>query len=62
MPALQQIYGTFSKFKFCIIHNDLVRLKVIQMKSNQKQFRKKIDLKSIYFNYPNSSRTVLKST
>ena len=68
MPALQQIYGTFSKFNFIIpsidnIHNELTRLKVIN--SNEKQskvfFRKKIELKNIYFNYPNSSRTVLKN-
>ncbi len=68
MPALQQIYGTFSKFDFIIpsvnnIHNELVRLKVINSNDNQSKilFRKKIDLKNIYFNYPNSSRAVLKN-
>ena len=68
MPALQQIYGTFSKFDFIIpsvnnIHNELLRLKVINLNDDQSKllFRKKIDLKNIYFNYPNSSRTVLKN-
>ena len=67
MPALQLIYGTFSKFDFIIpsvnnLHEELTGLKVTDTYKNQLKvlFRKKIELKNIYFNYPKSSRTVLK--
>ena len=68
MPALQLIYGTFSKFDFIIpsvnnLYKELTGLKVKDMYKNQFEvpFRKKIELKNIYFNYPKSSRTVLKN-
>jgi len=68
MPALQEIYGVFSKFNFITpsvdkIHNDFENLKILN--SNNKQgvisINKTINLKNIYYNYPNASREALKN-
>ena len=68
MPALQEIYGVFSKFNFITpsvdkIHNDFESLKTLNLNYEQKiiSINKKIDLKNIYYNYPNSSREALKN-
>ena len=68
MPALQQIYTSFSKFVFIgpsldKIYNDFKNLKSSDTKYPQKiiEFNKMINLKNINFNYPNISRTALKN-
>jgi len=67
MPALQQIYSSFSKINVTgpsldKIYNDLKSLKPINFNQNQDilPFYKDITLKNIHYNYPNSSRTALK--
>jgi ABC-type multidrug transport system fused ATPase/permease subunit len=68
MPALQEIYGVFSKFDFIVpsvnkIHDDFENLKILN--SNHKKevisINKTINLKNIYYNYPNASREALKN-
>ncbi|MDB3938917.1 ABC transporter ATP-binding protein/permease [Candidatus Pelagibacter sp.] len=68
MPALQEIYGIFSKFDFVIpsidkIHSDFKNLKILNVSHDQRiiSVNKTIDLKNIYYNYPNTSRTALKN-
>ena len=68
MPALQEIYGVFSKFNFITpsvdkIHNDFESLKLLNLNYEQEiiSINKKIDLKNIYYSYPNSSREALKN-
>ena len=68
MPALQQIYGSFSKFDFIIpsvkkIHDDFINLKILNLNNDQDKIilKNKINLKNICYNYPNSSRTALKN-
>ena len=67
LPALQQIYASFSLLTYAgpslnKLHDDLKSLK--PLKKNQDQgilkFDKTITLKNIYYNYPNSSRMALK--
>ena len=67
MPALQQIYGSFTQLTFIgpsldKLYSDLKNLKPFN--ENQDQgvlfFNKKIVLKNIDYNYPDSSRTALK--
>ena len=68
MPALQQIYTSFTKLTFVgpsldQLHNDFKNLKPFnhsQVKNNL-SFNKTITLKNIFFNYPNTSRTALKN-
>ncbi len=68
MPALQQIYASFSQLivvgpSLNELHNDLKNLKPFM--SNQDQgimsLNKSITLKNVYYNYPNTSRTALKN-
>lgn len=67
MPALQQIYASFTQLTFVgpsidALNNDIKNLK--QLNSDQAQgileLNKKITLKDVHYNYPNSSRTALK--
>jgi ABC-type branched-subunit amino acid transport system ATPase component len=68
MPAIQEIYNSFTSLTF---HGPSVDRLTVDLKnlkpfrSNQDQgilsFNKTIVLKNIYYNYPNSSRTVLKN-
>lgn len=67
MPAIQQIYVSFTRITFAIpslekLYNELINLKTFD--KNQDQgiliFNKSITLKNVFFNYPNSSRTALK--
>ena len=69
MPALQQIYGSVTSLKFVgpglnKIYDELINLEPLV--ENQDQVREvlslsnSIALNSIYYNYPNSSRIVLK--
>ena len=67
MPALQQIYSSFTQLTFILpsinkLHNDLKNLesKINYQDENKILFSRKINLNHIYFNYPNSSRTALK--
>jgi ABC-type multidrug transport system fused ATPase/permease subunit len=68
MPALQQIYSSFTNLTFVgpslnKLHHDLKSLKPFN--ENQDQgvltFNKTIVLKNIHYNYPNASRTALKN-
>jgi ATP-binding cassette, subfamily B, bacterial PglK len=66
MPALQQIYSSISQLTFIgpsldKICNEIKDLKKFKPIKNQEllSFNKKITLKNIDYNYPNSSRTVL---
>ena len=68
MPALQEIYGIFSKFDFVIpsidkIHSDFKNLKILNANHDERTIsvNKTIDLKNIHYNYPNASRTALKN-
>ena len=68
MPALQEIYGVFSKFNFIIpsvnkIHNDFESLKTLNLNHGQEiiSINKTINLKNIYYSYPNASREALKN-
>ncbi len=68
MPALQQIYASFSQLTYVgpsldKLYYDIKNLKPIHsdQKQNSLLFNKTIELKNIYYNYPNSSRTALKN-
>jgi len=68
MPALQQIYASFSKFVFIgpsldRIYDDFKKLRSIEFHDPNEvvEFNKIINLKNIFFNYPNSSNTALKN-
>lgn len=68
MPALQQIYASFSKFVFIgpsldKIYDDFKKLKTSETQHPDEtvEFNKMINLKNIHFNYPNTSRTALKN-
>tara|TARA_B100000780_G_C21124675_1_gene455956 strand:- start:571 stop:2361 length:1791 start_codon:yes stop_codon:yes gene_type:complete len=68
MPALQQIYASFTQLTFVgpsleALSKDIKNLKPFN--SNQDQgvlsLNKEITLKNIHYNYPNTSRTALKN-
>lgn len=68
MPALQQIYRSFSQLRFSTpalnnIYEDLIKLKPAKIdESNEKLlFEKKITLQNIEYKYPNSDRKILKN-
>ena len=68
LPALQQIYGSFTAVTFVgpslnKLHQDLENIKPFKVNENHDflNFDKKIELKNIDYNYPNSSRTALKN-
>jgi len=67
MPALQTIYQCFSQLTYVgpaldKLHDDLKNLKPRNKNQDQEilTFNKTITLKNIHYNYPNSSRAVLK--
>jgi ABC-type multidrug transport system fused ATPase/permease subunit len=67
MPALQQIYASFTRLTFVgpalnKLHDDIQSLKSSNDANNMNDlsFNKEITLNNIHFNYPNSSRTALK--
>jgi ABC-type multidrug transport system fused ATPase/permease subunit len=68
MPAFQQIYTSFTSLAFIKpsldkLYDDLKNLKKLNLNENQSvlSFNKSINLKNVYYNYPNASRTVLKN-
>ena len=68
MPALQQIYGSFTQLSFIgpsldKLHDDLKNLKPIDKIQDQdiSKFNKTITLKNVEYNYPNASKTALKN-
>ncbi len=68
IPALQVIYSSFTKFAFASpsvdqIYNDLKNLNKIQMPENNNNLylKKEINLNSISYDYPESSKTALKN-
>ena len=67
MPALQQIYRSFTQLTFVSpaidkLYGDKKNLKSFIIKQDQKflNFNNSIILKNINYNYPNASRTALK--
>ena len=68
MPALQKIYSSFTALRFVgpaldSLYKDLKNLKPNFQKEykDSLRFNKNICLKNIHYNYPNSSKTVLKN-
>ena len=68
MPALQQIYNSFTTLTFNgpsinKLTDDIKNLKKFNVNQNDNiiSFNKKISLKNICYNYPNSARTALKN-
>ncbi len=68
LPAIQQIYASFTRLLFVSpsidrLHDDIKNLKPYKSVHDQISFKinKKITLNNIYYNYPNSSRTILKN-
>ena len=68
MPAVQQIYVSFARLTFIgpslnKIYNDIKNLSIPNIDKDQGTLLIKNDviLKNIFYNYPNSSRTVLKN-
>ena len=67
MPAIQQIYLSMTQITFVsssldVLNEDLKNLKKSYNNNEQNilSFRKKISLKNISYNYPNSPKTILK--
>jgi len=68
MPSAQQIYSLYTTLKFSkasifALYDDLKSLKKISLVNDQNTltFHNKISLKNISYNYPNSSKFVLKN-
>ncbi len=68
MPALQQIYASFTSLTFVgpaldKLYDDIKNLKSYKSNTGREilSFNKSIALKNIHYNYPNSSRTSLKN-
>jgi len=67
MPALQQIYASFTKLSFSApilnkVYDDAKNHKIINynQSENSLPLKNKIELKNIHYSFPNSSRTVIK--
>ena len=67
MPALQQIYSSFTQLAFVgtsldKLHEDFKNIKPFEKNQDQGvlPFNKSINIKNIHYNYPNSSRTALR--
>jgi ATP-binding cassette, subfamily B, bacterial PglK len=68
LPALQQIYASFTKLTFVgpsleKLYNDMKNLKNFNENQNSTEvlsLKKKITLKNVNYNYPGSTRTALK--
>jgi ABC-type multidrug transport system fused ATPase/permease subunit len=69
MPALQQIYSSFTSLTFISpslnkLKEDLKKLKIndnVKYDNSVLKFKKNITLKNVYYNYPNTSRAALKN-
>ncbi len=68
MPAIQQIYASFTSLTFAApalekLYNDLKNLKSINLNQDKGilPLNKSINLKNIHYNYPNTSRVSLKN-
>jgi ATP-binding cassette, subfamily B, bacterial PglK len=68
LPALQQIYASFTSLAFVNpaldkLYDDVKNLKLSNSNEDQSVllFNKSINLKNIFYNYPNTSRTALKN-
>ena len=68
MPSIQQIYSCINQITYVSsslnsLYEDLKNLKKNETTKNRKRLpiQKSIDLKNIYYNYPNSSGTTLKN-
>ncbi len=68
MPAIQQIYASFTSLTFSApalekLYNDLKNLKSINLNQDKEiiPLNKSINLKNINYNYPNTSRVSLKN-
>lgn len=68
MPALQKIYISLTELRVVspslnAIYNDLTNLQTTSKKTNKDvlHFDRSINLKNIYYHYPNASRTALKN-
>jgi ATP-binding cassette, subfamily B, bacterial PglK len=68
MPAMQQIYASFAQITFANasldkLYNDIRNLKPLNLNHNEDNllFNKKIELKNVHYNYPNTTRTTLKN-
>ncbi len=68
MPALQLIYGSITELRFIgpALDNMYDDLKGLKLTGSQKiggslKLKKSINLKNIFYNYPNQTRTVLKN-
>ena len=66
LPALQQVYASLSSLTFSgpaldRMYNELKNLKPLELKQDESvlTLKKEISLKNIYYNYPNSSQSVL---
>jgi ABC-type bacteriocin/lantibiotic exporter with double-glycine peptidase domain len=66
MPALQQVYRSFTELTFVgpslnKLYDELENLKFVDDNQHHDtiSFNKQISLKNIYYNYPNTSRTAL---
>tara|TARA_B100001057_G_scaffold498981_1_gene607898 strand:- start:1392 stop:3161 length:1770 start_codon:yes stop_codon:yes gene_type:complete len=67
MPALQQIYASFTKLSFSVpvlnkVYDDAQSYKPIYYDQNESALplKEKIELKNIHYSFPKSSRTVIK--
>ena len=68
LPALQQVYASLTQLTFVSpsldkLYGSIKNLKTLEPNQNQSNilFNKKITLKNVYYNYPNTSRTALKN-
>jgi ABC-type multidrug transport system fused ATPase/permease subunit len=68
IPAIQQIYTSFTQLSFFIPSLNVLSEDIENFKKNKSyedesilSLNKKIILKDIYYNYPNSNRTILKN-
>ena len=68
MPALQQVYNSITSITFVTpsvnkLYDDIKNLKPFNTNQNQSAMplENQITLKNIYYNYPNSSKTILKN-
>jgi ABC-type multidrug transport system fused ATPase/permease subunit len=66
MPALQQIYGAITQLRYSrrvvdILHDDMLKLQNIKEieKDELIDFSNQIELKNLYYSYPDSNRTAL---
>ena len=66
MPAMQQIYSSLTQLAFVgpaldKLYEDFKNIKIFERNQDQGvlSFNKSINIKNIYYNYPNSSRTAL---